>query len=81
MAQIMSSAAWLCFAGIYDKFVFLFRNDHNDDKFFIESVKFEINYFSWVYMLAFIPMNFIANWVIELKDKGMRKAMIIGMTL
>lgn len=75
----MSSAAWLCFAGIYDKLEFVFR--HNNDPEYTETVKFEINYLSWVYMLAFIPMNFFANWVIELRYKGMRKAIIIGMTL
>ena len=60
LAQIMSSAAWLCFAAIFHKLVFVF-SDNNE-------VKFKINYLSWVYMLAFIPINFFANWVIELRE-------------
>lgn len=82
LAQISSSAAWLCFASIYGKVEFVFlQEDKDEDEKYNGQVRFAIRELSFVYLLAFIPINFFAIWLIEHKNQGMRKSLIIGMTL
>ena len=68
IAQIMNCTGWICFAPISSKIIFAYKS---------ESVStFEINYLSFIFMIMFLPMNFISIWVIE--KKGLRTAILAG---
>ena len=69
MAMIMNSIGWLTFAPITFKMTTYYpvpeglTEDH-------------WNYLFCIYMLTFVPFNFVSIWVIE--QKGLRVSIIIG---
>ena len=69
VCQIMNTAGWICYAAIVDKIRFAYPATTN----------FDINYLSWIYMIAFLPMNAIATSYIE--TNGLRKALLLGIAI
>ena len=65
----MNTAGWICYAAIVDKIRFAYP----------ETTNFDINYLSWIYMIAFLPMNPIATAYIE--TNGLRKALLLGIAI
>ena len=68
LAMVMNSMGWLTFAPITKK---MFQN-YGDNGLKVEYW----NYLFCVYMLTFVPTNFVSLWVIE--QKGLRTSIIIG---
>ena len=70
MAMTMNSIGWLTFAPITYKMVHYYPPG-------TEGLSVEYwNYLFCIYMLTFVPFNFVSIWVIE--QKGLRVSIIIG---
>ena len=66
----MNAAGWIGFAPIVNKVLFAYNDGISDS---------QINYLSWIFMIMFVPMNFISVWVIE--NKRLRVAILMGTTI
>ena len=69
--QIMNTAGWICFAPISSKLEYAYKDQGVDDS--------EVNYLSFIFMIMFLPMNFISIWIIE--NKGLRFSLLIGVSI
>ena len=69
----MNTAGWIGFAPIADKVMFAYNDG---DRSISES---QVNYLSWIFMIMFLPMNFVSVWVIE--NKGLRISLIIAIAI
>lgn len=67
LAAIMSSGAWICFVPLT---TVMNENAYRD------ASRLEIDYLNFIYLLMYIPVNFIAVFIIE--KQSMRTAMLIG---
>ena len=66
LCQTMNTAGWICFASIIDKIKIAYP----------EASLFDINYLSWIYLIAFLPVNPYATKYIE--SKGLRWSLLLG---
>ena len=62
----MNTAGWICFASIVDKIRLAYP----------EASVLNINYLSWIYMIAYLPINPVATIFIE--RYGVRKSVLLG---
>jgi hypothetical protein len=69
ICQVLNTASWINFAPIVDKVLFAFEDKTAED----------INYLSWIFMVAFVPINFLSIWVIE--SKGIKASLVLGVIL
>ena len=70
LAAIMNSVGWLTFASIHETVFDKFKPSRDPD--------FLINSLAAIYMIVFVPINFLSIWVIE--KVGLRASINIGVS-
>lgn len=68
LCQIVNCTAWMNFAGLIDKMLVAYGPDGCTTSW--------LNFFSFVFMILYVPMNFVSTWFIE--KKGIRTALLLG---
>jgi hypothetical protein len=71
VALITDCIGWISFAPIVDKIIFAYESEGVTAS--------QINYLSWSYMVAYIPVHFGSVWIID--HKGLRFSIIMGVSV